>query len=490
MRIGLAALIAAAISAGGAAAAKTGSEELAALAHAVDQAGCDADRAKRLTRRKDFDQMGSAERSLAWSIVAMCDPKAQEDALLKATVEPDALAFAWSMRAADLARRGKLTEAVAALDNAVDRRSDETFTLDDDFAFDLAQALRGDDQTYSRYAWALYRADWRPKDPFYGGDWIWVKLARLLVEAGQADSARQVLERVEAPEDLLGVSLDKRFDGLGAPPERFELVGVTERVLAEHRSLLAERPRDGMGIITVSMRLRMLGRQQEALELVDQALATAELIFDDDGGDHRNWVVNERAVLLMELGRHDEAVRAMQAAAQMKESGEATNVSQTINLASFLNSAGRHDEAIAVLAAFDRLPTKVASPYGWMWIWTERTCAYTRLGRQQEAANALALTSANAKENQKARLKALLCVGDTEGAAQSLMTRLEDREDRIRALITLSRYKVPAARTAFGGELAAQMEKVRARPDVLQAVAAVGRTREISLFSTGAMDAF
>lgn len=494
MRIKLTAMVLAAALAGGlaggASAADSSREELDALVESLGGNGCDAARAKRLTRRKDFAALDSSQRSLAWSIVAMCDPKAQQEALLKATVEPDAMAVAWSLRARDLATRGQLAEAVAALDAAVDRRSDGSFYLEDTFAFDLAGALRDDDKTFNRYAWALYRAEWRPADPFYGGDWIWVKLARLQLEADRPEDARRVLERVEGPEDLLKVAVDKRFDRLALPADRFAYVALTERLVERHKKLLAERPRDGLGIVTLSMRLRLLGRQQEALDLVDQVLASPDPIYDDKGGDHRNWVVNERALVLHELGRGDEAVRAMQAAAQLKEDGEATNVSQTINLATLLNALGRHEEALATLAAFDRLPANAASPYGWLLVWTERTCALRRLGREAEADKAAEYTAANAKHSQTLRLKAALCLGDLDAAAEALKAQLADAGTRGGALTTLSRFRHLPARTAFNVEMDQRLAAVRARADVAEAVAAAGRTPEVPLYATGINDFF
>jgi tetratricopeptide (TPR) repeat protein len=228
--------------------------------------------------------------------------------------------------------------------------------------------------------------------------------------------------------------------------------------------------------------LRLLGRPQEGLALIDAWIAGHKADADDEAAPDRNWILDERAETLSALGRYDDTTAAGREAAALEEDGQ-LNVSQTINLAERLEEQGKPQAALDVLAVFKEGGPR-ASVYGMMWVWTERACALGQLGRtpatSPDLAAALAYSAEHLDSNPPARAETLLCVVDLDGAAAAYIARLKDPEQRADALMALSTWKRPP-QPVFLAQILARLDKVRARPDVKAAVAAVGRTEAIPL---------
>lgn len=462
--------------------------EFRGVGEALTAGRCDAPRTRKLIARRDFNKLSGAARSVAYSGLAICEPASLQDAAMKAAAEPDALALAWSVRFLAAVERKDMPDALEALGKAVDRKADGTLTLfSDEFVYRVARDLRDDSDAFRQFAAELDRAGWTATQPYYDGDFIWARYAAMLLEAGDDLHAWRIGSRVNEPEELIRMSLDRRFDKIMAiDSQRFDVVVAAEAALTRARAIVEASPLDGSAVTIASNMLRLLGRQAEALALIDETLARPGDIRDFRGEDHRNWLINDRALTLMELGRFDEGVDAMTKAATLKERG-AVNVSQVINLSGLQISAGRFDAALATLAtAADGMTGKV-SPYGSMWVAAEQACAYQGLGRATEAALALAVTAAEANENHGAHAKALLCVGDLDALAAAYKARLDAPSSRSAALLQLSRFRDPPL-TAFDAELGRRMERLRVRPDIRAAVDAVGRTKDFPFQSGSLID--
>lgn len=451
--------------------------ELQAVAKGLSAGKCDVPRMRRLTQHPDWGQVPSMARSFTWAMIGLCDYDSLHEAAQKATAEPETPAMAWIVRFTDSVRRDDFTDAVTALAAAVERK-DETFTLFDDDVYKVARETRDDRALFRRFAGLLDRAAWRPEEPLAGGDWIWAGYAAILADEGDKAQAWRIASRVTEPEELLKMRLDKRFDPVVAiDASRFDVVAAAEGRLKAYRDALAKNPRDGTAATYAVAMLRILGRHAEALTLVDSTLAQSGKITTHDGDDQRVWLANDRALVLFELGRFDEAVAAMEAAAAKDEDG-GPNVSQAINLSGLQNSTGRFGAALATLSVFDKEKRSV-SPYGLMWIEAERACALFGLGRGAEAAPAMAYTAEHAKENDGARAKALLCADDQAALATAVRERLASADRRDEALMWLSRYKWTATRTAFDLQLGDRLEALRQRPDVRAAIDTAGRIQDV-----------
>jgi tetratricopeptide (TPR) repeat protein len=235
-------------------------------------------------------------------------------------------------------------------------------------------------------------------------------------------------------------------------------------------------------VLDVAQALRVLGRNQEALDLLDRVVAQAQTpdaqAQFDDIADQLNWLLNEKAYALYELNRPEEARTAFGLSIAVGEDGQ-WSVSQVINFASMLQAEGRSADALEVVQTVGE-----ASPYGRMWVAAVRACAAGNLGRAELRREALAYLREHERDNAAARANALLCVNDLDEAAALYIRRLANPAEREDALLALQTYRRPP-RPALPQEslLHARLEQVRGRPDVLAAVAAVGRIEEAPLHS-------
>ncbi len=340
---------------------------------------------------------------------------------------------------------------------------------------------------------ALEKANYKPKDVLGSADWLWLASARMAFDAGDTDHAGALVRRITSVKELIQIRLDARFSAVvAADPARFDLKAAAERSLAEHRAVMDAHPDLIQAVHETVTDLRALGRYDEALALAQSALDRAaraprgKPAFTDQA-EKLNRITEDKGSILLEVGRVDAALAVERAAAGLGEEG-GKNVSQTINLAGFLGVADKPAEVLKVLTAFDkRLP---ASRYGIAWVHAERACADESLGRTFDVAAELAWLATHQADNPSARLKALLCVGDLDGAAASMTADLQDPARRDNALIILCDFDVRSHLTVRAALLASRLAAVAARPDVRAAIAKVGRTEHIPLNGDPFVDVF
>ena len=228
-----------------------------------------------------------------------------------------------------------------------------------------------------------------------------------------------------------------------------------------------------------------LALAQSALDRIAQAPRGKPAFADQDR--YLNWLYDQKARALVRLGRFDDGVRAMREGARLPEEGR-RNVSQTINLASYLVGFGHPDEALAALKPFD--DGLAASPYGEAWVHANRACAYQQLGQVVQVAPELVWLAGHQRDNTGARATALLCVGSADDLAAEFIAELKDPDQREPALVRLSEFDPPIATTPISAAELALLAKVRARPDVRAAVAAVGHTERIALCDCVYVDSY
>lgn len=301
--------------------------------------------------------------------------------------------------------------------------------------------------------------------------------ARLLMENGQTERARERLTTVTEPRLLMGIRLMKVFDPLRADPafeQRLDLRAAAETNLAEKQREAAANPRLLRLVVQTSQSLRDLGRNEEALRLVDEALSRRRSFTDT--AQQENWALEERANALRMLGRPDQARRASRRATSAPEGGE-QNVSQTINYAATLEAGGRAKEALAMLENVGN-----ASPYGDMWVAATRACAYDSLGDSARRDVQLSYLAAHEQDNVAARVRALICANKLDEAAELYVRRLGISAQRMNAIFALQTYAPNAgAEGSRQALLQARLRAVVARPDVQAALEKVGRIETIPL---------
>jgi tetratricopeptide (TPR) repeat protein len=332
----------------------------------------------------------------------------------------------------------------------------------------------GGDALQSRLIDTLFEAGW---DEEASG--LWALRAFRLVDEGDPERAAAYLRSIDGASSRLTLAIDGRMDGLRAVvPEAFEVEAALARELEEAGvKAAADDPSLEDGYM-YALALMQRGRFDEALTVVDAALARAEAAAAKAGGapidpDDLIWALDTRSRILVFLGRHDEAVAALRRAARRPENG-AMNVSHAINLGALYNRIDRPADALDAVIDMDE--TNV-SPFGLMQAAQVRACAYAALDRQAEVKTTRAWIAAHADDDPAALANVAGCVDDQDAAAADLIARLDDPEQRASALAGLQDYIDPPHPTASDARLLAFADAVRARPDVQAAIERAGHVR-------------
>jgi tetratricopeptide (TPR) repeat protein len=250
---------------------------------------------------------------------------------------------------------------------------------------------------------------------------------------------------------------------------QYDITAQLTRELVRAKAQSAAMPDRLEGVVEVAVELLNAGRDNEALAVVDAALARlkSDPKAFSDAEDKRNWILDTRARLLYRLGRFDEALVLRVQAAQEKEDG-GVNVSQAINLGDLYVDLGRPKDALAAVSALGFM-----SGYGQMAFEGVRACAYAQLGDQVNLARSLGYLKSHSGDAPTAAANAELCAGDVDAAAAEIIAQLENPQTRENTLLSLQDY-IDWRRAPFDAKMHAAWFAMRARPDVQAEIAKVG----------------
>lgn len=298
---------------------------------------------------------------------------------------------------------------------------------------------------------------------------------------GEPARAAEYAAALTDPSTVAGMLVQKRYDalfpaGVDRTARVRQALEITDRATAAR---LAAAPTDRRRLLDRTQLLRTLGRDAEALALLEPAIRDVRAVAAEEDG---MWLVNEAATALMTLGRRDEAVRLMGQMAEMPIEQYGHLISVSINYGELLLEVGRHADALAHARRLDANAANQASEYGRMWIRATIVCALAGLDRAGEATPTLAEMRAHADDNQAALMRAYLCLNDMPAAEALLVGRLqsEDPED---ALMALQDY-LPPPSTAGPDPLIDRLLALRERPAVRAALDRVGRIVQLPVQRT------
>lgn len=403
------------------------------------------------------------------------DWPAAKAAMAPASEMPIAESIAWVARL-EIASYGRdPDDAVYALTQLAKRFPAALTDLTDEAVFQtLYKAWRLPDGEARRFALAdaLFKADWTPQDPFTDLGDTRMAYVRGLIHNGRLDEAKAQARRITLADALLIMRADKRFDALG-PRDKASIKAGSLARLAEVEALLPQHADRMGGQVAKAEALLELHRAQEALTLIDTAIArataTPDAFVDDD--EKLAWAHNVRNTALEALGRREEAQSALEIGARVPEHGQ-QNVSQTLNLAITQVSNAQPKNALTTVATvrLDRM-----SPYGRAVALQAKACAHAALNDRDAALAALKDLRAIGDEAKGNTLDALLCLGDLDSAAALVIERLVAEDLRSPTLAMLQDLPPPDFPTAYGTDRRAKLATLRQRPDVVAAVERVGR---------------
>jgi tetratricopeptide (TPR) repeat protein len=369
----------------------------------------------------------------------------------------------WNLRFAVELEMKKLPAAVATIEAMSQGRGAVLNAMPVLWLYELDRQLKeaGLKSERKRFLKVLAADAFVPEETLGDAQGLHYAYAQLLAEEGDSEAARAVLATITSPYFLTHALFAPRLAPLLAPG--LDLRAAAEAALARDRALAGRYP-DRLGpVIDAAADLRLLGRPQEALDLLQPALArAAEKGAFTDAEDKLPWAWDGVARANTALGRYEEAAKAFSAGGQLGEDGM-PNVSQIINLAHLQVRFGHPAEAVRTLAVFDD-PKRQASPFGYMEMRLARGCANSAAGNARAAAADLAYAEAHAKDHPVALGYLYLCLDKMDQAAAFFIQRLDDPDQRSAILRELADYDPPArpVPAPFGGKL----ETLKARADV------------------------
>ena len=353
--------------------------------------------------------------------------------------------------------------------------------LDMEFLYGLDSELQRTEHKplQARLAALLASDSYKPEEFMAITDGFRLDHAVNLAAAGRREEARVLVASLGVPWTVARASVDARLRSFF--PADPDLRRLAERMLARDQALMKQHPDRLEPVIAVATELEMLGRPQEALAVLQ---SVAGRVDDPKAFVDRDrqlpWWWDKLSDVYEVLGRYDDARDALKKGGGLAEKG-GSNVSQTINLAHFEVSAGRYDDALATLAAFDKGQHNV-SPYGHMALREARACAHALKGDLKAAQADIDYMRAQRADAPSALGNALECMGDLDAAAAALIARLDDPDRRAAALVSLSDFDDPPVKRQET-PLSRIGKQIKVRPDVQAAIQRAGGTRRFNIQS-------
>ena len=389
--------------------------------------------------------------------------------LIESSERPGAPADLWFARITAHAATDDLTAAARATSRLLDREPETAEELSGPFILQLESSPDVEPEAAYALRTALHEAGWRDRND----SGVWIRLIDDLLERDRLADAAPLVERVTSSGGLLQLHAMRRYDAVraaAAVPE-LDIAAVLEAELEDQRikATAAGAPYDDRSAYASTLQNR--GRFEEALAFTEATLALPAPEAGSEDDRALTWVMDSRARLLMDLGRMDEALVQMQAAAKRDE-GAGVNVSQTINLGWFYLRVGDNAQAIATVKTLD---PETASGYGLMQAMHVRACAAEAMGDRTTAATAFTYMEEHWRDAPLTWVEAQACRGDADGAADTLLLILADDTLADRGVEALHTYLVEQRATDYDRRINDVLAVAYARPDVVVARDRVAR---------------
>lgn len=272
---------------------------------------------------------------------------------------------------------------------------------------------------------ALARADWEPSDipelriGFAEG------AIGALINKGETVEAEGLLERIDQPEMLSAMVVDRHYVKLWPALEaRLGPSSGTsvDRFAREKLALYGTTPGSDVALRDAVNAMLLLGRYQDVLDLSGDVRATEGMSRDAV----RTLLYRARA--LAALRRNDEA-DALFGEFQGLDLRRAPAASTAlVSYAEFLDEIGRPAKALTVARDTLNNVGGLLTDFGKRWLDRTEVCSLMALGRTAEANSAMDRLKALSDQNQPAAIEALLCARRAAEASQIAVKAFENAE--------------------------------------------------------------
>jgi tetratricopeptide (TPR) repeat protein len=399
-------------------------------------------------------------------------------------------------------RVGDFTVAVNAVKDLAEYGVEELTQYNVEEYVRLQAMLRGSaDSRDLRYEFlrTLYENNLVSRNQFYSVDELMIEYAAMSIDRGDNQDIKKIILSLTEPSAILRVRIDRRFDAArqdSVIEEHIDLEKAAERYIDKLAALVEKWPDYALGHVQYSRALIGSWRFEDALNAIEpialkiRAPNASELFIDAESS--KNWVLEQYSLALSFEQFPEQSEDMFKEAVDAPEIGH-SNVSQRINMAGSLVYGGHLDRAMEFL---DDLDDSGVSSFGRMWVQSIAVCTSAMRQDVRDYSANMTYLMANERDNPSALIEALLCTNDIATAAQHLIKRIRDPDQRILALLYLQKTKRDghaerqlhehAAMDGLspGHILRHRFDQLRERGDLLTAVNLVGRIEEVPLQSS------
>ena len=272
---------------------------------------------------------------------------------------------------------------------------------------------------------ALARSDWEPADMPELRVGFAEGAIEALLEQGQATEAEGLLERIDQPELLSAMVIDRRYSRLWPVIEARLGPGsavAVDRFARDKLAFFADSPESETAVRDAANAMLLLGHHQDVLDLTDGVH-----VVDGMSRDAVRTILY-RARALAAMRRDDDVDRLLGSFTTLDLRAAPAASTALVSYAEFLDEIGRPARALTVARDVRAKAGDVLTELGKRWLDRTEVCALTALGRIAEASNAITALKQRVADNQPAAIEALLCAHRDAEAAQITLKAFGDGE--------------------------------------------------------------
>ena len=307
--------------------------------------------------------------------------------------------------------------------------------------------------------------------------WAFAAAVDDLIGIGDVTEALELLPYVDDPDNLAYLMASRASEALWSDVEKLASLDLSTAVsdyVSSTRSVAAAAPDNFERQTRHLTSLRIAGLFQKALDFGKPIVEDWPRIAA--AGSSAFWFVNQYASVLADAGYPEKGDALLARLVDLGVPQHNTLISMAINRAGRLMNWGKFEEALSAVDHIENLDRSFASDYGWMAIYQIKACSLYQLG-EVEKARAILFNEMGelADANPRSHTKAMLCLNEFDRAADLIVDRLADEDDRRRAILSFVEVDNAKDGPTFLVELRERAAMVKARPEVQAAFNQVAR---------------
>ncbi|QTH23007.1 hypothetical protein HRJ34_05690 [Rhizorhabdus wittichii] len=272
---------------------------------------------------------------------------------------------------------------------------------------------------------ALARADWEPSDiPELRTGFAEGAISALLDE-GQPDEAEGLLERIEQPELLSSMLVDRHYAPIWRAVEsRLGPAGglSVDNFARDKLGTYVDMPTSDTALRDAANAMLLLGRYPDLIDMTDDVAVREGMSRDEV------QTVLMRARALAVLGRTAEADRVLAPFMTLDPARSPEIVTALITYPEFLDETGQSARALETARAVRDRGASVINGFGMRWVDRTEICALSALGRTAEAGAAIDRLKPRFGENHAALIESLLCAKRDAEASEFALKAFADKD--------------------------------------------------------------